>query len=88
MATKGTVGEPVILIIRPENLYADGGGQIALGQAQITGAVFQGAHVRVLARSQAHEQDFVVRLAPSAAIAPGTTLSLSCHAEDLVPVRP
>ncbi len=80
-------GEALTLILRPENLRADRAGDIALGQACITDAVFQGATVRVLARAQTGDQGFVLRLPPGADIAPGTTLSLSCRSGDLIPVR-
>ena len=79
--------EPVTLILRPENLRADGWGEISLGDARITDAVFQGAHLRVQARSERSEQSFLLRLPPTSAVAPGTKLSLSCQAEDLVAVR-
>ena len=79
--------EPITLILRPENLRADGSGEISLGDARITDAVFQGAHLRVQARSERSEQSFLLRLPPTSAVAPGTKLSLSCQAEDLVAVR-
>lgn len=81
-----TVGETLTLILRPENLRADGAGEISLGRARITDMVFQGAHVRVRACSETRNQDFVLRL-PAMLAAPGTELSLSCQAEHLVAVR-
>ena len=87
VATEARAGEAITLIIRPENLRADGAGDIRLGDARITDAVFQGAHIRVLARSQAGDQAFVLRLPPTANVAPGTPVSLSCGRGDLVPVR-
>ena len=78
--------ESVTLILRPENLRADGSGSISLGEARITDAVFQGAHVRIAARSETRDQSFVLRLPPAAVTAPGTTLSLSCQVEDLTAV--
>jgi spermidine/putrescine transport system ATP-binding protein len=81
------IGETVTLILRPENLRADRSGEVSLGEARITDAVFQGAHIRVLARNAARDQSFVLRLPPTAAVAAGTVLSLSCRAEDLIPVR-
>jgi spermidine/putrescine transport system ATP-binding protein len=80
-------GEAVTLILRPENLHADRSGTISLGQACISDAVFQGANVRVLARAATGDQGFVLRLPAGAGAAPGTTLSLSCRADDLIPVR-
>jgi spermidine/putrescine transport system ATP-binding protein len=88
VSTRVPVGEVVTLILRPENLRADRSGGVSLGEARITDAVFQGAHVRVLARNSSRDQAFVLRLPPTAAVAPGTVLSLSCRAEDLIPVRP
>jgi ABC-type sugar transport system ATPase subunit len=73
------------LIIRPENISADGNRELKLGTARITEAVFQGAHYRVLAVSESG-QHFVLRVPPSTAPAPGDTLTLSCRAEDLVAV--
>jgi spermidine/putrescine transport system ATP-binding protein len=87
VATQVAFGETVTLILRPENLRADHSGEVSLGEARITDAVFQGAHVRVLARNSVRDQSFVLRLPPSAVVAPGTALSLSCRAEDLIPVR-
>jgi spermidine/putrescine transport system ATP-binding protein len=86
--TPAHIGETVVLILRPENLRVDGLGDIALGRARITDAVFQGAHVRVLARNEERQQGFVVRLPPAAITAPGTELALSCKAADLVAVDP
>ncbi len=73
------------VIIRPENIRADGEGAVALGQARITEAVFQGAHYRVFAAAESG-QVFNLRLPPAAAPAPGDTLTLSCEAQNLVPV--
>jgi spermidine/putrescine transport system ATP-binding protein len=73
------------VIIRPENIRADGGGAVALGQARITEAVFQGAHYRVFAAAESGQM-FNLRLPPAAAPAPGDTLTLSCEAQNLVPV--
>jgi spermidine/putrescine transport system ATP-binding protein len=87
LATQVAFGETFTLILRPENLRADHSGEVSLGEARITDAVFQGAHVRVLARNSVRDQSFVLRLPPSAVVAPGTALSLSCRAEDLIPVR-
>ena len=80
--------EAVTLILRPENLRADGSGEVMLGQACITDAVFQGATVRVLARAVTGDQGFVLRLPASADVAAGTTLSLACRSSDLIPVKP
>jgi spermidine/putrescine transport system ATP-binding protein len=87
VASGAAAGEAVTLIVRPENLRADGAGEVSLGDARITDAVFQGAHVRVHALSRTGEQAFVLRLPPTASVEPGTPVSLSCRAEDLIPVR-
>jgi len=84
-APKSLQAGATILIIRPENISADGTRDVKLGAARITEAVFQGAHYRVLAQSESG-QDFVLRVPPSTAPAPGDTLTLSCGAEDLVAV--
>jgi spermidine/putrescine transport system ATP-binding protein len=78
-------GGAATLIIRPENIRADGAGAIPLGQARITEAVFQGAYYRVIAAAESG-QIFNLRLAPAAAPRPGDILTLSCEAENLVPV--
>jgi spermidine/putrescine transport system ATP-binding protein len=78
-------GGEAIVIIRPENIRADGGGAVALGEARITEAVFQGAHYRVLAAADSGQR-FSLRLPPTAAPKPGDLLNLSCAAENLVPV--
>jgi spermidine/putrescine transport system ATP-binding protein len=77
-------GTRVTLILRPENIRAEAGGEIALGEARVREAVFQGAHYRVLASRQSPAQDFVLRLPPQAVIEPGMALKLSCAAGDLV----
>jgi spermidine/putrescine transport system ATP-binding protein len=77
-------GEATV-IIRPENIRADTRGAVQLGQARITEAVFQGAHYRVLAAAES-SQVFNLRLPPAAAPKPGDSLTLSCEAENLVPV--
>ncbi len=87
VATQFAIGEAVTLILRPENLRVDRSGEISLGEVRITDAVFQGAHVRVLARGQTRDQSFVLRLPAAADVAPGTSLALSCRAEDLIPVH-
>ena len=87
VATVVPPGEAVTLVLRPENLRADGSGGISLGEARITDAVFQGAHQRVLAAGATGEQRFLLRLPPAAVTAPGTKLRLSCQAEDLIPVQ-
>ena len=87
VATTAPPGEAVTLVLRPENLRADGTGRISLGEARITDAVFQGAHKRVLAAGATGEQRFLLRLPPAAVTAPGTKLSLSCQAEDLIAVH-
>ena len=88
LATGVAAGEPVTLILRPENLRADGSGEVSLGQACITDAVFQGATVRVLARAVTGDQGFVLRLPAGADVAAGRTLPLSCQSGDLIPVKP
>jgi hypothetical protein len=87
VSSGAVAGEPVTLILRPENLHADRSGSVSLGQACITDAVFQGANVRVLARGATGDQGFVLRLPPGAGAAPGTMLSLSCRPADLIPVK-
>ena len=77
-------GSQVTIILRPENIRAEAGGEIALGEARVREAVFQGAHYRVLASRQSPAQDFVLRLPPQAVIEPGMALKLSCAAGDLV----
>jgi spermidine/putrescine transport system ATP-binding protein len=78
-------GAEATVIIRPENIRADGGGAVALGAARITDAVFQGAHFRVLATAETGQR-FNLRLPPAAAPKPGDVLTLSCEADHLVPV--
>jgi spermidine/putrescine transport system ATP-binding protein len=84
----GNVGDgaEVTLILRPENILAGPTGDVDLGQARIREAVFQGAHYRVLARSEASEQDFVLRLPPDQTVEQGMLLTLSCRSDRLVAV--
>jgi spermidine/putrescine transport system ATP-binding protein len=82
-------GTAVTVILRPENIRAEAGGaparaEVALGEARLREAVFQGAHYRVLASREAPAQDFVLRLPPQARVEPGMRLTLSCNAGDLV----
>jgi spermidine/putrescine transport system ATP-binding protein len=88
VAADAAAGEAVTLVVRPENLRADGSGALSLGEARITDAVFQGAHQRVAAASESGEQKFLLRLPPAAVTAPGTKLRLSCQPEDLIAVKP
>jgi spermidine/putrescine transport system ATP-binding protein len=80
------VGTPTTIIIRPENVRADGSGGVPLGEARVTEAIFQGAHYRVMAMSETTGQLFILRLPPSAAPEQGNLLSLSCQEDDLVAV--
>lgn len=82
-ATTHQVGAEVVLIVRPENIRTDSAA-IALGTARIREATFQGAHYRVLAKSERGDQDFVLRLPPDHAVEQGAALRLSCRAESLV----
>jgi spermidine/putrescine transport system ATP-binding protein len=77
------VGVDVMLVVRPENIRTEGG-DIELGAARIREATFQGAHYRVLAKSERGDQDFVLRLRPDCAVEQGRALRLSCRAENLV----
>ncbi len=79
-------GAEVTLILRPENILTGSTGDVALGQARIREAVFQGAHYRVLARSEGSAQDFVLRLPPDASVEQGMPLTLSCQSSRLVAV--
>ncbi|HVJ40929.1 MAG TPA: ABC transporter ATP-binding protein [Dongiaceae bacterium] len=79
-------GSEVTLILRPENILVGAAGHVALGTARIREAVFQGAHYRVLASSEAAGQEFVLRLPPDARVEQGMALSLSCQANRLVAV--
>jgi spermidine/putrescine transport system ATP-binding protein len=82
-AIEPPVGSEVMLIVRPENIRTDAS-DIDLGMARIREATFQGAHYRVLARSERGEQDFVLRLPPDSAVEQGRALRLGCRAENLV----
>jgi spermidine/putrescine transport system ATP-binding protein len=79
-------GTPATIIVRPENVRADGTGRVPLGEARVVEAIFQGAHYRVLAASEATGQRFILRLPPSAGPEIGAALSLSCAEDDLVAV--
>jgi spermidine/putrescine transport system ATP-binding protein len=76
-------GAEVTLIVRPENIRTCGG-EVDLGPARIREATFQGAHFRVLARSERGAQDFVLRLPPDHSIEQGMALPLTCRVENLV----
>ena len=86
VALSAPPGSAVTIIIRPENIRADGTGAVSLGAARVVEAIFQGAHYRVLARSERVEQSFILRLAPSASPVAGGVLDLSCEGADLVAV--
>ena len=86
LPSKVETGNTITVIIRPENIRTDSTGPVALGQARMTEAVFQGAHYRVLAASESNGQIFVLRLPPSASPAQGGLLALSCQENDLVAV--
>ncbi|MCB8882112.1 ABC transporter ATP-binding protein [Acidisoma cellulosilytica] len=74
------------LIIRPENIIADGTGPISLGQVRLTDSLFQGAYIRAEAKAEPSGQALRLRLAGNATAVPGDVLTLSCRSEDLVPV--
>ena len=77
------VSSAVMLIVRPENIRTDAS-DIDLGAARIREATFQGAHYRVLAKSERGDQEFVLRLPPDYPVEQGQVLRLSCRAESLV----
>jgi len=76
----------VVLVIRPENIRTDGS-EIDLGSARIQEATFQGAHYRVLARSEQTDQDFVLRLPPDHPVEQGRLLKLSCRSAHVVVLK-
>jgi spermidine/putrescine transport system ATP-binding protein len=80
-------GTEVTLILRPENIQADSAGEVNLGTARIREAVFQGAHYRVLARSDQSDQEFVLRLPPDHVVEQGMNLHLSCRADRVAAVH-
>jgi spermidine/putrescine transport system ATP-binding protein len=79
-------GAEVMLVIRPENIRADGG-EIDLGNARIREATFQGAHYRVLARSEQVDQVYVLRLQPDSPVEQGRLLRLSCSSAHVVVLK-
>jgi spermidine/putrescine transport system ATP-binding protein len=81
-----SAGAEVMLIVRPENIRTDAA-EIDLGTARIREATFQGAHYRVLAKTERGDQDFVLRLPPDHAVEQGAMLRLSCRAESLVVLK-
>jgi spermidine/putrescine transport system ATP-binding protein len=82
-ASDRPVGSEVMLIVRPENIRTDAS-EVDLGSARIREATFQGAHYRVLAKSERGDQDFVLRLPPDNVVEQGKVLRLGCRAENLV----
>jgi spermidine/putrescine transport system ATP-binding protein len=76
----------VMLVIRPENIRTDKA-ELSLGSARIHEATFQGAHYRVLARSEQIDQEFVLRLPPDAPVEQGRLLQLSCRAGHVVVLK-
>lgn len=74
------------LIIRPENIIANGSGPLSLGQVRVAETLFQGSYIRVEARAEPSGQGLRLRLPGNASVAPGDMLTLSCRSEDLVPV--
>jgi len=82
-AAEQLIGTEVVLIVRPENIRTEPS-DIDLGGARIREATFQGAHYRVLAKTERGDQDFVLRLPPNSVVEQGRLLRLSCRAENLV----
>ena len=76
-------GAEVVLVVRPENIRTDAS-EIDLGPARIREATFQGAHYRILAKSERGDQDFVLRLPPDHTVEQGRVLQLSCRPENLI----
>ena len=79
-------GTDVMLVIRPENIRT-GIGNVDLGSARIHEATFQGAHYRVLARSEQADQEFVLRLPPDHPVEQGRQLRLSCRSAHIVVLK-
>jgi hypothetical protein len=76
-------GAEVMLIVRPENIRTTAS-DVDLGPARIREATFQGAHYRVLAKSEQGAQDFVLRLPPDHPVEQGMALRLGCRADNLI----
>ena len=74
------------VVVRPENLKADGSGRNRLGTVRVREATFQGAHYRVLAKSDVADQDFVLRLPPDRPVEQGMQVQLSYDLDHMVAV--
>ena len=81
--TRHPPGAEVVLVVRPENIRTDAS-EIDLGPARIREATFQGAHYRILAKSERGDQDFVLRLPPDHTVEQGRVLQLSCRPDNLI----
>jgi spermidine/putrescine transport system ATP-binding protein len=74
----------VTVIIRPENIRADGTGDVSLGRARIREAIFQGPNVRVLATGDPSGQPFTLRLPSDRVPSQDEILDLTCRRTDLI----
>ena len=84
-------GTSAHLSVRPEHIkvgVAESDGMIALGDAEITDVVFQGAHRRCHARSGSnHDVDLLLHLPPEQDLTPGQSVSIQVRAADVVLLR-
>jgi spermidine/putrescine transport system ATP-binding protein len=87
---EGTVGDPVQLCIRPEQLSVagDSGADVSLGSARVTERSFQGTHLRLRAVSQAAgATELLLRLPAHRDVPVGTTVEIHARAADVVVLR-
>ena len=85
------IGTTAHLSVRPEQLKTgspDREGMIALGEAQVTDVVFQGAHRRCHAQAGANREiELLLRLPPEQSLTAGETVPIQVQASDLVLLR-
>ena len=81
-------GREVSLALRPEQLGTDamdGGDRVSLGRATITEVLFQGSHVKVLARSACDGvESLKLRLPPTAELSVGDVIEVHADPADVV----
>lgn len=86
VAGHAAIGAAVQLAVRPERLRVTGApGDVSFGAVAVRDVVFQGAFRRVLATAPARPSiDFIIRIPPETAVAPGDRLAVSCAPEALI----
>jgi spermidine/putrescine transport system ATP-binding protein len=86
IAAEAPLGAAILLSLRPEHLHLGAPRKaLHLGDAEVTGVVFQGSFRRVTAVSQRDPKlQFEAKIPPGQAIAVGMRLAISCDPDNVI----